>query len=131
MKPVARALIEPINSCLRKKIRLSQKEIAPPSSKMLQNRSVRIRAIGSLVADSNSRALSVLYFNLSFFDSRIENVAAASVDETITPSNNPSSKDNGVIKLTNTPSENVDKSTPIFDRISPSESAGLILEIGV
>ncbi len=51
---------------------------------------VRKIAIGSLLPDSNSRSGLSGFFRLIRFDLKIANTAAASVDETIEPSNIPS-----------------------------------------
>src|SRR5687768_3402635 len=83
--------------------------------------------MGSLLPDSNSKVGRRLRFKPMFFVRRIENTAAASVEETIDPNNKPSSSVKSDIRLTNIPTARAVISTLSVDKEIPRHKIGFIL----
>jgi len=84
---------------------------------------VRNTAIGSLLPDSTSRREFISPFRVTFLVLRIENTAAASVEEIIEPTRNPHIKSILKIKETKKPTINAVRNTPTVDK----DKAGRII----
>src|SRR5690606_21226415 len=80
--------------------------------------------MGSLLPLSNSKVGRKLALSARFFDLRIENTAAASVEETIEPSNMLSYMVKSVISQTKVPKESAVNTTPKVESDTPFHKIG-------
>jgi hypothetical protein len=82
--------------------------------------------MGSLLPLSISKSGLKFPFKPIFFERKIEKTAAASVDETIAPSNSPSRTEKFVNVVTSSPTVVAVMITPNVDKETPCHKTGLI-----
>src|SRR5690554_5112345 len=85
---------------------------------------VNMYAMGSLLPLSNSRVGLKLLFRARIFERKMENTAAASVEDTIEPSRRASNMVKSVMAQTKTPNDTAVKKTPRVEREIPCHRIG-------
>src|SRR4051812_12562390 len=85
---------------------------------------VRNTAMGSFVPDSSSISGLTVPFRFKFLKLKIENTAAASVEETTDPSSKLTKNGSWKTKCTNKPTANVVIRTPMVERLKEDNKTG-------